>query len=157
MTNYWRDSRFSWTKVSWSMARLTGLSSSVRSRSGKRVISCTPSAAPQDPAALEALIDNIPPICRNAELSVSFKASIQNVSKAVVVWRWVAHRATWSRNDLTLASLVCRAASIKRDFLAWSIFNKLDTRSSTSSSRAAHSSYNIIIIFLKFFPKGSLI
>lgn len=133
-------SRFSWTKVSWSMARRSGLSSRVRSSNGRRAISWTPSAPPQEPAAVAALTDNMPPICRKAALSVSLSASMQNVSSAVVVWRCVAHLVTWSRNERTLASRVCRAASISRDFLACRRLTRFATRSSTSLSSATHSS-----------------
>lgn len=134
------DSRLSWTNVSWSMARRSGLSSRVRSSNGKRAISCTPSAPPQEPAAVAARTDNMPPICRKAALSVSFSASMQKVSNAVVACRCVAHLATWSRSERTLASLVCRAASINRDFLACRRLTRFATRSSTSSSSATHSS-----------------
>jgi len=122
------------------MARRSGLSSRVRSSKGRRAISCTPSAPPQEPAAVAARTDSMPPICRKAALSVSLSASMQKVSNAVVVCRCVAHLATWSRSERTLASLVCRAASISRDFLACRRLTRFATRSSTSSSRATHSS-----------------
>lgn len=134
--------RLSWTKVSWSMARRSGLSSRVKSRRGKRAISWTPSAAPQEPAAVAALTDSMPPIWRKAALSFSFSASMQNVRSAVVACKWVAHLVTWSRRDRTLASRVCRAASINRDFLDCNRLMRWATLSSTSSSKLTHSSCN---------------
>lgn len=137
---FYKNLRFICTNVSWSMALLTGLSSRVRSSNGNLAISCTPSGPPQDPAAVAALIDSIPPICRNAAPSVSFRASMQKVRSPVVACKWAAHLDTWSRNWRTRDSRVWRAASIRRALRARRRFIRPWTWSSTSCSKERHSS-----------------
>lgn len=139
MNNFKLYLRFIWIKLSCSMAFKTDLSSKVRSKCGE-----TRGAVHSlchEWSVLATLDINIVPTwnstkktsrkfvlvinysylltCRNAELSVSLRASMQNWSNAVVCCSLEVHVATCSLRALTRTSLSCRIHSMSLSLLAW--------------------------------------